>query len=66
MRETRDRGIRQMSCQNGKSEVTLQDSVKELIEKAMCFLQDGDMGAVVDCLVLAISIIEDDSFPEVN
>lgn len=55
-----------MSCQSGKSEVTLQDSVKELIEKAMCFLQDGDMGAVVDCLALAISIIEDDSFPEVN
>ena len=55
-----------MSCQNGKSEVTLQDSVKELIEKAMCFLQDGDMGAVVDCLVLALSIIEDGSFPEVN
>ena len=55
-----------MSCQSGKSEVTLQDSVKELIEKAMLFLQDGDMGSVVDCIVLVLSIIEDDSFPEVN
>lgn len=44
--------------QDGKSNI--KDSVKELLTKAELFLMDGDMGSVVDCLVLAVSIIEDD------
>lgn len=55
-----------MRFQSGKSDVTIQDSAKELLEKAMLCLQGGDMGAVVDCIVLALSIIEEGSFPEVN
>lgn len=46
-----------MSYLDGKNDID--NSVMDLLEKARCFLLEGDKGSVVDCLALAISIIED-------